>query len=227
MSDYRRYAIYYTPPKGDFADFGAIWLGWDPVLGRAVAQPRIAGLDLARITAGASRYGFHATLKAPFRLAAGHDAGDLAAAAEHLAEKTAPVTLPGLVLARLGSFLALVPAVPGADLQALAAGVVAGLDGLRAPLTGAERARRRPEQLAPAQRAYLEEWGYPYVMTEFRFHMTLSDGLEDDLLTRAEASLRPRLRMLPAPLVIDALSLMGEAADGRFHLITRLPLRGA
>ena len=85
MASYRRYAVYYTPPPGEFADFGASWLGWDAATGREVAQPDLDGLDLAAMTARARRYGFHATLKAPFRLAEGRDESALFAMAESVA----------------------------------------------------------------------------------------------------------------------------------------------
>lgn len=227
MTQYRRYAVYYTPPPGPFADFGASWLGWDVAEGRPVPQPDLPGLDLPALTAEPRKYGFHATLKAPFRLAAGRQPGDLAGALHDLAADLPPVTLPGLRLARLGRFFALVPDGKVVALQDLAAALVIGLDPWRPPLSDAEIARRRPDTLTGRQRDYLNKWGYPYVLDEFQFHMTLSGPLDDLIADRFEQVLGPRLDVVPNPLVINAVSLMGEAEDGRFHLIERVALRAA
>ena len=224
MDHYRRYALYYTPPQGEFADFGASWLGWDAAAGVAVAQPVLPGLDIAALTAAPRKYGFHATLKAPFRLAAGRTETALIGAVATLAAQLRPVTLAGLALTRIGPFLALTPDGDPAALNALAAQTVEGLDPFRAPLTEAEVARRNPDRLSPRQRALLDRWGYPYVFDEFQFHMTLTDALDADRLDRVSAALRPRLTVVPRPFTLDAVSLMGEGADGRVRLIRRFAL---
>jgi len=226
MASYRRYAVYYTPPPGEFADFGASWLGWDAATGREVAQPDLDGLDLAALTAGARRYGFHATLKAPFRLADGCDEGALLSMAESVALALRPVTLPGLQLTPIGGFLALTPAGEGQALSALADTVVQALEPFRAPLTEAEIARRHPERLSERQRALLHRFGYPYGLEEFRFHMTLSDALEPETQARLTTQLVPHLAVLPVPFVLDSISVMGEGADGRMRLIRRIALSG-
>ena len=80
MDDWRRQAIYFAPPAGSpLARFGAAWLGWDPEAGAEVEGLPVAGLPLPReaLVAAPRRYGFHATLKPPFRLAAGRDAAGL------------------------------------------------------------------------------------------------------------------------------------------------------
>ena len=72
--DFRRYAIYFAPrPRRALARFGAAWLGWDAEAGADRDGPELAGLPRPRaeIVATPRRYGFHATLKAPFRLARG------------------------------------------------------------------------------------------------------------------------------------------------------------
>lgn len=224
MDHYRRYALYYTPPQGEFADFGAGWLGWDAAAGRAVAQPELTGLDIAALTVAPRKYGFHATLKAPFRLAGGRGADTLADAVGELAARLRPVTLDGLALTRIGPFLALTPVGDQGPLNALAAQLVEGLDPFRAPLTEAELARRDPARLTPRQRALLDGWGYPYVLDEFRFHMTLTGALDPGTLDAVTAQLAPRLAVVPRPFTLDAISLMGEGADGRFRLIRRVSL---
>ena len=76
-----RYALYFAPAAGSAWDrFGASWLGRSAHTGVSLAQPEIRGLDAARfraLTGAPRRYGFHATLKPPFRLAAGCTPDDL------------------------------------------------------------------------------------------------------------------------------------------------------
>ncbi|PKP62716.1 MAG: hypothetical protein CVT86_07070 [Alphaproteobacteria bacterium HGW-Alphaproteobacteria-8] len=144
-----------------------------------------------------------------------------------LAARLAPVSLPGLVLAQLGGFLALVPEGDASELGALAAEVVTALDGFRAAPDAAEIARRRPERLSAAQRALLARWGYPYVLGEFRFHLTLTGDLPEEQAAATKAALAPVLApLLPRPCEIVDICLFGEAADGRFHLLRRYPLSG-
>ena len=138
----------------------------------------------------------------------------------------APLELPEVHLTNLDGFLALVPGGDSAALRAMAGHVVQQLDAFRAPLTQAERDRRRPDRLTPRQRDLLERWGYPYVMEEFRFHMTLSDRLSAD----DEALLRPLaegqvLAHAPHPFPVDALALFVEGEDGLFHEVHRASLR--
>lgn len=224
MPPYRRYALYYTPPPGKFADFGASWLGWDAARGEAVAQPHVEGLDLPALTAEPRKYGFHATLKAPFRLAGGQGEDDLADAVDRLAGQLRPLWLEGLALTRIGPFLALTPEGDQTALNASAARVVEMMDPFRAPLTDAEIARRNPARLTHRQRELLDLWGYPYVFEEFQFHMTLTGALDPAMLDRAGAALQPYLAVMPRPFTLDAISLMGETQDGRVRLIRRVPL---
>ena len=220
--DMKRYALYFAPAARGLHRAAASWLGWDAEAGCAVAQPEVEGIAAA--TATPRKYGFHATLKAPFRLAEGARAEDLAAAVAALVAQLRPVPLDGLALTRIGPFLALTPQGDDGPLNALAAQVVEGLDPFRAPLTEAEMARRNPDRLTPRQRALLDAWGYPYVLDEFRFHMTLTGALDPATLDAVTAQLAPRLTVVPRPFTLDAISLMGEDAAGRVHLIRRLAL---
>lgn len=228
MTDYDRYAIYYAPEPGPLADFGAAWLGWDAMRGAAADHPDVAGLPrpIEALTGTPRKYGFHGTIKPPFRLAAGTTAEGLHRAAAALAEDLAPVTLDGLRLHRLGGFLALTPEGDAGALADLAARVVTGLDAFRAPAPADEIARRRPERLTPRQRAHLDRWGYPYVMEDFLFHMTLTGALPEDEARQVEAALAPVVApLLPRPFRVTDLCLFGETA-GRFHLIHRYTLSG-
>jgi len=229
MPEHHRYALYYLCPEGPLADFGAAWLGWDVASGRAVAHPEVAGLPkpVAEITATPRKYGFHGTIKPPFRLAEGRSEAGLLAEARALCARLAPVTLDGLALTPLGHFLALTPAGDASALAALAAACVEGLDDFRAPAPEAELARRRARGLTDRQEENLQHWGYPYVMQDFRFHMTLSGRLSSEALAATAAALAPHVSpLVPSPCRISEMALVGADAEDRFHLIERLPLEG-
>ncbi|MDQ2067765.1 DUF1045 domain-containing protein [Xinfangfangia sp. CPCC 101601] len=223
----RRYAVYYAPPAGAFADLANHWLGWDAEQGLAIAQPEW-GLPAAEITREPRRYGFHGTIKPPFRLATDQSVEALQGSVQALAASLAPVTLPGLRLKNLDGFLALVPQGDEGPLRDLSSAVVRGLEPFRAPLNEAEIARRRPESLSPRQRELLAEFGYPYVMEEFRFHLTLTDRLAPEIATEAADILQRQFApVLPQPFAIAELCLFGEDSDsGQFHLLHRAPLSG-
>ncbi len=215
----KRYAVYYSPGSGKFADLAAAWLSGTVSL---PGLPRPAG----QITVDPRRYGFHGTLRAPFRPADGVGVGQIAATVASLAARLAPVRCEGLSLENLHGFLALTPRGCEAALLEFGAMVVEGTDTLRAPLTDAEVARRRPESLTSRQRALLNVWGYPYVMEEFRFHLTLTDRLPEAEVAPVMAALDTHFApVLPRPFVIDDLCLFGED-DAGFHLLHRYALTG-
>ena len=218
----KRYALYYAPEPGPLADAAARWLGRDAVSGQLLAQPDPGLWDL---TVSARRYGFHGTLKAPFRLAPGMTEDDLIAAVEVFAAGRAAIVADGLKVASLDGFLALIPEGDTTALNDFAGTVVTRFDRFRAPLTEAEIARRNPDRLNGRQRALLDAYGYPYVLDQFRFHMTLSDRLRDEqqarVLPMARALFEP---LLPRPFAIRALCVFGEGDEGSFHQILRVKL---
>lgn len=221
----QRYAIYYAPQPGGLAEVTARWLGWDPVQGVAVPH---ADAAIAAFTETPRKYGFHGTIKPPFRLAEGQTVEALMAAVAALAARLTPVTLPGLRLDTIEGFVALLPEGDTAALADLAAEVVVALDGFRAPPSDAEIARRRPDRLSERQRSLLAEWGYPYVLDQFQFHLTLTGQLPEVQAQAAMAVLEPLLAPhLPRPFALHDLVLFGEAADGRFHILHRYPLTGS
>ncbi|MCB5200720.1 DUF1045 domain-containing protein [Loktanella sp. TSTF-M6] len=222
---YARFAIYYIPPDGPLADFGAAWLGWDVLKGCAVPQCDLPGLH--DITMTPRKYGFHGTLKPPLRLRDGLTQVDLGQAVAALAAQVAPAICDGLELSRIGRFLALTPAGPVDGLTRVAGDCVRALDRFRAPASAAELDRRRQAGLTPRQEANLTTWGYPYVMDDFRFHMTLSGQLTPEALPQWEAALRDRLPALPTPFALNEIALCGAGDDGRFALIHRYALTGS
>ena len=226
---FERYAIYLLPDTGALADFGAAWLGWDARTGEATAPPYLPDLPmpLNEITATPRKYGFHGTIKPPFRLAPGQTEAELRTALRDFATHQTALSLERLELAQLGRFLALIPVGDTSELAALAADTVRQFDRFRAPLNDAELARRRQSRLTPQQDALLQQWGYPYVMEAFRFHLTLTGKLPKAKATALKDVLAPVLTpILPAPFAIGSLSLMGEGSDGMFREIERVPLTG-
>ncbi|WP_116132095.1 DUF1045 domain-containing protein [Tropicimonas sp. IMCC34043] len=229
MDGFTRYALFYAPPPGPLAEFCAAWLGWDPRQGRKVAHPALPGLPMpaAEITETPHKYGFHATLKPPFRLAEGFDVAELHNAAEALAATLPAVLIDGLRLGSIEGFLALLPEGEATGLALLAARIVEALDVFRAQPEEDELARRRAGGLSSRQEALLQRWGYPYVMEEFRFHMTLSGRLPATEIEAVKACLGPVLEpLLPRPFRIREFCLFGEGQDGRFHNLHRYTLSG-
>lgn len=95
----------------------------------------------------------------------------------------------------------------------------------RAPFTGRERRKRETARLTPLQRYYLELWGYPYVLSEFRPHFTLTNALSD--AHPIEKALRWDFQMrVPSPILhVDTLTLFGEReSDGRFEVVREFPI---
>lgn len=215
-----RYAIYFAPARHTaWWRFGAHWLGRDEASGAELAQTapvHLAAGEFERITAEPRRYGFHATLKAPFRLRDDVDESALLECVRWLARSLNPVLLEPLVPVLLDGFVALVPASQNPALNALARECVTELDELRAPLTEAERARRRPEQLDARGRELLERFGYPLVLERFRFHMTLTGRIDATLAGQIVAQIaRPVARLnADEPLVLDRLCVFVQPAPG-------------
>lgn len=227
--DCQRFAIYYTPPQGAWADWCAAWLGWDAVAGQARPHPSVDGLPrpVAQLTDTPRKYGFHATLKPPMRLRDRVAFDDLRSALVQLAAAQQPVQLDGLSVTGLGRFAALTPIGDVQRLNALAGDLVRALDGFRAPLRPEDLERRRASGLTAAQDALLLAWGYPYVFDEFRFHMTLTGRLAPNELSSVVPILQSALApILPAPVLVDAVTLAGEAADGQFYALDRVALTG-
>lgn len=221
---FQRYAVYHTP-RGALARAGSAWLGWDIATGTALPHPQVPGIDdPAALTLVPRKYGLHATIKPPFALSSNSDAAHLGTDFTRLCARLAPVSLDRLEIRALGRFLALVPVGDQTALERFAASVVRELDAHRAPPGDAELARRRQRPLSPAQERNLRDWGYPYVMDQFRFHITLTGPLTGETGPVA-CALRPYFAPhLSEPYVIDSLTLVGEDKTGMFHEILKVPL---
>jgi putative phosphonate metabolism protein len=226
-----RYAIYFAPDATlPLWRFGSAVLGYDADTGEDVDIPpalKSAWPNWSQLTAEPRKYGFHATLKAPFRLRDGGSEADLLAVANTFGQATHRCELQGLTVATLGRFVALVPFGNTDRLQLLAAQVVDAFEALRAPLSDSDRARRLKSSLTRAQTYYLDTYGYPYVHDEFRFHMTLTAGLPAEMLANAQLRLTDLYAEVAGagPVNVGGMALFRQDnAGARFRIIARLPL---
>ena len=192
---------------GRYVGAVAVWLPGDRLRcgcdrnGSTTPFPILAAATAAGAFIEPARYGFHATLKAPFELAPCTDEATLLAAADAFATSVRPFSLGRLAVAKLDRFIALVAATPPAELSALAGRSVREFDRFRAPLSATDRERRLKAPLSAAEIAHLDRWGYPYVFERFQFHMTLS-GL---LAPEHSEPLLSELTALHAPIDTDAI----------------------
>ena len=225
MAEHPRYAIYYVPAPGSELDrFGARLLGYDAFNGSDLpfADGMLQAMpDWRDLTSDPRRYGFHATLKAPMSLAPGKTGVELLAACAAFAATPRPIPVIRPVVGSIEGFIAVIPAEPAPELIRLAADCVGAFDSFRAPLSEADRARRKPAQLTPAQREHLDRWGYPYVMDDFRFHMTLTGRLGAERREPLLKVLAERFAVLGLDtLPIDRIALFRqENAVSRFRIV--------
>ncbi|MCP1762213.1 DUF1045 domain-containing protein [Bradyrhizobium japonicum] len=225
MTDFPRYAIYFAAGADSAVSrFGAELLGYDVYTGDEVPFPADASRvapDWRDVTADPRKYGFHGTLKAPMALAPGRTEAELVAACAAFAGKARPMPSIRPVVDSISGFIAVIPTEPVGALQQLAADCVREFDDFRAPMTAEDRARRRPDKLTERQRDYLDRWGYPYVMEEFRFHMTLTGRLDAERRGPILEMLRARFAALDLEtLAIDRIALFKQDdARARFRFV--------
>jgi Protein of unknown function (DUF1045) len=218
-----RYAVYFAPGPGTpLKEFG------DSIFATGRLPADTVGLTAEGWKDAPQRYGFHATLKAPFHLRAGHDETDICQAARIVA-----ALVPGLQIARLtvtlvDDFIALTPAHASSEPGLLAQACVRGFDHLRAPLTEQDRARRLATGLSAQEIAYLDAWGYPYVFDHFQFHMTLTGPLAPKDAEPMQRALAHYYAPFDGPVDIDAITICRQPSrDARFEIWQRFELASA
>lgn len=224
-----RYAIYFAPAlDSDWWKTGSRWLGRCAMTGSTLVQPAIPNVPAElfhALTADPRRYGWHATLKAPFALATDRTLTDLCAALHALCAAIAPFELPPLRVHRLDQFLALTPEGDTERLNALAAACVTKFHAFAAPLSQADLMRRRKASLSAEEETLLANWGYPYVLQRFRFHLSLTGSLADTSLAVQQAiqqAAEDWFHGLPA-CHCNGLALFAEPAPGAdFVLVERI-----
>lgn len=223
-----RYAIYLAPsPDSDIWLRACAWLGRDAARDADIPFAGPAGVGPARaaaITIDARHYGFHATIKAPFRLADGATPGALCDAAEAFARRRRPFPID-LHLLALGSFLALTEVRPSAAIATLHAEALSAFEPFRAPLREADLARRLATNLTEQQKGHLAEWGYPYVLDDFRLHFTLTGRLPPEEQAELASLLTDYFADdLTTPMPVDAVCIFEQpSAEEPFRIIYRAP----
>ncbi len=219
-----RHAIYFVPePASLLHQLGSSWLGRNAFTGHDLSQ----FVDVPpHMTKAAARYGFHGTLKPPFRLKAAVSPVGFASTVQALANQHETFTAGPLQLRRLDGFLALVTAQESVAMSHLASDCVQRLDDFRTPAGEDELGNRRAAGLTAAQDALLQRWGYPYVLEEFRFHMTLTSRLTDDEAADVTPLAQKHFaNVLDRSFRVDALTIMMEPEDGAAFIVQdRVPL---
>jgi len=210
-----RYAIYYTPAREHPLTVEArAWLGRD-AFGTVDAADDARPRTDTSLTSAPRRYGFHATLKAPFRLREGTSVEDLEQALGRFAASRPPCPIGPLKIDLLGGFFALLPVHPIPTLHGFAGQLVEEFDWFRAPMNARELQRRLQSPLDEIETAHLVQWGYPYVLDRFRFHMTLTDRIPQEDRARTRNRLETLFQdYLSEDYRIDALSLFEQEHDG-------------
>ena len=211
-----RYAAFLAPSLDSaWWRAGSRWLGRDAASETALVQPALQGIstsDQQRLTSAPRRYGWHATLKAPFALASSIELSTLRSGLDHICQVWAPFTMASLEVVLLDDFLVLAPHGDASAVNALAGACVTGLHAFAAPLSPGELARRRSVGLSAEEDALLVRWGYPFVLSRFRFHFTLTGSLRNtspETILALEAAAAQWFGALP-PCRFEAVSLFVE-----------------
>jgi len=228
-----RYAVYYAPrPEEALAVAASRWLGRNAETGEARDLVPVSGVAherLSAIVADPRLYGFHGTLKPPIALVDGATERDFVDAVGRFAATERQIDVPALALTDLQDFLALVPADRCASLQDFSDRCVVEFDEFRRPADEAELARRRAAGLTQRQEDLLLRWGYPYVLEQGRFHLTLTGRVKEE---RERVVILDELRrrfmgFIDRPLAVRDLCVFRQPAPGRpFTVLARFRLGG-
>jgi putative phosphonate metabolism protein len=225
-----RYAIYFTPEEASpLHHLGSCWLGRDARTDCACtpALPdNISRDEWSQVTGSPRRYGFHATLKPPFKLAPDSQLGDLRSSLCAFAAKQQAFEVPRLAVARLGKFLALVLPDRSREFSELSSGCVRDFDAFRAPATEEELAARWHSSFSSREQQNLARWGYPYVLDTWKFHMTLTCSLQPGPGYVFQQHLVQRFAQpCSEPLCVESICLFEEPSAGaNFRLVERFRL---
>ena len=229
-----RYALYVAPPpESELWRFGCDVIGRDALSGASHDGFALEGYTPGAwrsMTSDPRRYGFHATLKAPFRLRLDFGIADLTHSLTEFVRKCAPfdageLSAGAVALGSGRSFAALRPQGELKELRSFEGSIVRALDHLRESAAPGDRERRHLARLTPRQAYYLDAWGYPYVLDEFRPHFTLTNAIDDTDRVARLLQQEFRLRVSSPALHVDALTLFGESEPGgEFKIVRRFPL---
>jgi hypothetical protein len=229
-----RYALYLAPPpESDLWRFGCDVIGRDARTGASRVGFALEGYppdSWRSMTSEPRRYGFHATLKAPFPLRLDLDVADLFDRVAEFAHGCSPFDAGelGIAVVPVGdgrAFVALKPEGALRELRSFEASIVRGFDRLRSPFAADGRERRGSGGLTPRQAYYLDAWGYPYVLDEFHPHFSLTNAIADADRVAGRLQWEFGLRVTSHALRVDALTLFGQCEPGgEFRILRRFPL---
>jgi putative phosphonate metabolism protein len=229
-----RYAVYFVPAaQSELYRFGSALLGYDCYTGAEIRFPQVLPVPepaWRELTQEPRRYGFHATLKAPFRLADGADEAELVEVFHAFCRSKAVAAAFTPVVAVIEGFIAIVPSGNEPTVDRLAAACVTAFDRFRAPLNAHDRERRLAADLSERHAQNLERWGYPYVFEDFRLHLTLTGRLPAERQEAVLPFLRERFATIRGSdaVRIDAVALLRQDhAEARFRIISRMAVGGA
>ena len=136
--------------------------------------------------------------------------------------------MPPLEVAELSGFLALCPVERCEALHALADDCVTVFDEFRRAPDAEELSRRRATRLSPLQDALLQQYGYPYVLEAYRFHITLTERLDSVDAQRLQPWLIDFVsEALREPVVVDAIYLFVQESPGAAFRLTDRVLLGS
>jgi putative phosphonate metabolism protein len=228
-----RYAVYFAPNvEQQWWAQASEWLGRCAVTHQRSPQPLVSGLSaqrVAELTEHPRRYGFHATMKAPFVLASQYQPRDLVDRVNAICQHVKPFVLPRLQVALLDTFLALIPERDVTQITQLEEQCVTGLNDYAEPLSQEELSRRRNAGLSPHEDALLLRWGYPFVLDRFRFHCSLTGSLakasQEEIAALTHVA-NQHFSQLPN-CVFDSLAIFAEPTKGAdFVWLQQCPLMG-
>ena len=224
--NYKRYAIYYVPSENSELDlFGKCWLGWDPYKGVETTKSDLSKLPsfkkFSSLVLTPKQYGFHGTIKAPFRLKNEYTYNDLENKVREISKQIHSFYFDQLIIKKLGNFIGLIP-TNNLKINAVSNKFVEELDYLRDELSESEIKKRKPHKLTSNQKQMLFKWGYPYVFDEFKFHLTLTSKLNvveiDDVLRSLQNILK---QVNLNKISFNNICIFGQKSDEKFYFVQR------
>lgn len=226
----KRLAIYYTPEESSsLAGEAAIWFGRDIYSTTRAAGAGANNLNdtfIANITKSPSHYGFHATLKPPFTIENADVIEEISLLLETFANSREAFIIPDFEVKMLNSFFCLRPKTVSNQLHSIANELVTQFDHFRLPAGQAELEKRRSSGLTRNQEQMLLKWGYPYVMEEYRFHLTLTGMIEKQFRQAVAQELSERFTSdILESVEFDRISLFLEDNCQPLHCIAHFPLK--
>ena len=236
MKKYSRYAIYYAPPKeSNLEEFGRYWFGWDPLNAKLINnKQRINYLNgfgiknLKNIDKNvliAKKYGFHGTLIPPFKLNKNYSTNTLFKKTEDIAKKFKKFKFYKFKLKKINNFYAFVQNKKNNNINKLSNRLVRELFKFRSPLTKKEIDRRNPSKLSKFQLNILYKWGYPYLMSEFKFHMTLASEVTGNKLYSELKKIENNKEIILNEINnFDKIYIFGENQKGMFENLENFSL---